>query len=53
VKRDSRSSDDERKFQEVSRPEPRRPVEDEYYYRRDVREVGGPRRSDEDFAEPL
>jgi Domain of unknwon function (DUF3824) len=35
--------------QEVSRPEPRR-AEDEYYYRRDVREVGGPRRSDEDFA---
>ncbi|PMD44644.1 hypothetical protein L207DRAFT_542300 [Hyaloscypha variabilis F] len=37
-------------IQEVARPEPRRPVEDEYYYRRDVREVGGPRRSDEDFA---
>lgn len=36
--------------QELARPEPRRPVEDEYYYRRDVREVGGPRRSDEDFA---
>jgi hypothetical protein len=36
--------------QEVARLEPRRATEDEYYYRRDVREVRGPRRSNEDFA---
>jgi len=35
--------------EEIARPEPRR-TEDEYYYRRDVRQSGGPRRSDEDFA---